>query len=314
MAWLVEVVQKRPKLRLPIRRRSLAKGRPGPLGEHRLRLSFHYCDVRGASAETGPSSADGIWPVTIKLPEGVDAGEKAVLVEKLLYKIVASRMQAQLTEEVLALNAEHFRVGVSRVKLSATTSRWGSCSTSGTISLSTRLLGAPAFCRKAVIVHELAHRIEMNHSDRFWKLVYGAMPEYAAADGWLREHGGGSGGGSGRVERGEMESRPARPWSTCGRGQTGLLYRWTYRPTKNCTSDVAGRQVRRSLRRIRGARLRELPCPELSSEGKRPEPGWAFARALSFPLRHCSINTPTAPLSAQRRAPVSRCQQSAAPE
>ncbi len=193
MDWLTEVVERRPKLEAAHTPKEFAEGQTWALGEHCLRLSFIYGDVRGASAKTGSPLVDGAWPVTIKLPTDVDAGEKAVLVEKLLYKVIANRMQAQLTEEVLALNAEHFRVGVTRVKLSATTSRWGSCSTSGTISLSTRLLGAPAFCRKAVIVHELAHRIEMNHSDRFWKLVYDAMPEYEVADGWLKEDGGGIG-------------------------------------------------------------------------------------------------------------------------
>lgn len=194
MAWLTEVVQKRPNLEAAHTPKEFIDGQTWALGEHRLRLSFRYGDVQGASAKTGKAQlAGGAWPVAIKLPQGIAGGEKAVLIEKLLYKVVASRMQAPLTEEVLALNAEHFQVGVSRVKLSATTSRWGSCSTSGTISLSTRLLGAPAFCRKAVIVHELAHRIEMNHSDRFWKLVYDAMPDYEVADAWLKENGAGVG-------------------------------------------------------------------------------------------------------------------------
>ncbi len=194
MSWLTEVVQNRPKLEAAHTPKEFRDGQTWVLGEHRLRLSFEYGDVRGASAKTGRSPlADGAWAVTIKLPQGVNDSEKAVFVEKLLYKVAASRMQARLTEEVLALNDAHFRVGISRVKLSATTSRWGSCSTSGTISLSTRLLGAPAFCRKAVIVHELAHRIEMNHSARFWKLVYDAMPDYEAADAWLKEYGAGIG-------------------------------------------------------------------------------------------------------------------------
>ena len=108
-------------------------------------------------------------------------------------RLLARKQRGAVEQEVSELNQLHFRVPVKRVKLSATSSRWGSCSTSGTISLSTRLLGAPEFCRKAVIIHELAHGREMNHSDRFWKLVYAAMPDYDAADAWLREEGRGLG-------------------------------------------------------------------------------------------------------------------------
>jgi len=93
-------------------------------------------------------------------------------------------------EHLQQINAAHFNVPVTRLKLSPTRSRWGSCSSGGTISISSRLLGAPSKCLHAVLVHELAHGIEMNHSDRFWKLVYDAMPDYDAAHGWLKENGG----------------------------------------------------------------------------------------------------------------------------
>ena len=69
-------------------------------------------------------------------------------------------------------------------------SNWGSCSSKGNINLSTRLLFAPDDVIDYVIIHELAHRIEMNHSPRFWKLVSDAMPDYKEKEKWLKVHGG----------------------------------------------------------------------------------------------------------------------------
>jgi len=67
-------------------------------------------------------------------------------------------------------------------------SRWGSCSVRGTISLNWRLIQAPAWVRDYLIVHELMHLQQMNHTPRFWSLVAGAFPGYRAAESWLDEH------------------------------------------------------------------------------------------------------------------------------
>lgn len=56
--------------------------------------------------------------------------------------------------------------------------RWGSYSSKGNISLNCLLMKVPPYVRKYVIVHELAHKKEMNHSERFWKGVAGEIPEY----------------------------------------------------------------------------------------------------------------------------------------
>ena len=87
------------------------------------------------------------------------------------------------------LNKLHFQADVGKVSLRYTISRWGSCSTSGAISLSTKLLLTPPEVCDYVIIHELAHRFEMNHSHRFWALVEKAMPEYQQHRNWLKTHG-----------------------------------------------------------------------------------------------------------------------------
>ena len=59
----------------------------------------------------------------------------------------------------------------------------------GNINISTRLLFAPDDVLEYVCIHELAHLIEHNHSQRFWMLVAQAMPDYTAKETWLKEKG-----------------------------------------------------------------------------------------------------------------------------
>jgi predicted metal-dependent hydrolase len=77
-----------------------------------------------------------------------------------------------------------------RISVRDTRSRWGSCSASGTISLSWRLSFAPVDVMRYVVIHECCHFGEMNHSVAFWKLVgqyFG--PEYKSCRIWLAKNG-----------------------------------------------------------------------------------------------------------------------------
>ena len=119
--------------------------------------------------------------------DGVDPTE---VTERLLAKWFAGRELGRVRDRVHELNDRHFGSNVRSVKLSYTSSRWGSCSTKGNIRLSSRLLLAPPVVLDTVIIHELAHLTEANHSPAFWRLVATAMPEYKQHDRWLKTHGG----------------------------------------------------------------------------------------------------------------------------
>ena len=70
-----------------------------------------------------------------------------------------------------------------------TVSRWGSCSSSGALNFSWRLIFAPAFVLDYLAAHEVSHILEMNHSKRFWAIVENLCPETAMAEKWLDIHG-----------------------------------------------------------------------------------------------------------------------------
>lgn len=102
--------------------------------------------------------------------------------------VLRERARQTLPVELLALAARH-GVTVSRVSIRNQSSRWGSCARSGAISLNWRLVQTPPFVREYVLVHELMHRRQMNHSPRFWRLVAEACPRYVEARRWLRVDG-----------------------------------------------------------------------------------------------------------------------------
>lgn len=95
-----------------------------------------------------------------------------------------------ITRRINAL-AEELGVNVTRITVRDATSRWGSCSTSGAISLSWRLIMAPNSVLNYVAAHEVAHLREMNHGTRFWRIVdkLVGQDEAETAQAWLREFG-----------------------------------------------------------------------------------------------------------------------------
>lgn len=80
-------------------------------------------------------------------------------------------------------------VTVHRITIRCQKSRWGSCSSAGNVNFNLLLMLAPPFVRDYVVVHELCHRREMNHSPRFWSLVAQVLPEYQTAVQWLLDNG-----------------------------------------------------------------------------------------------------------------------------
>ena len=90
---------------------------------------------------------------------------------------------------LVARYAKEMDISYEKIFVKAQKTRWGSCSSKGNINLNCLLMTVPAYVRKYVIVHELAHRKEMNHSERFWKVVASEIPDYQKAIKWLKKNG-----------------------------------------------------------------------------------------------------------------------------
>lgn len=80
-------------------------------------------------------------------------------------------------------------VKYNKISIKDTVTRWGSCSIDKNLSFSWRLVLAPRNVMEYVVVHEVCHLIEMNHSSKFWNLVYKVCPDYFEAKIWLKKNG-----------------------------------------------------------------------------------------------------------------------------
>jgi predicted metal-dependent hydrolase len=101
---------------------------------------------------------------------------------------IRAEARHRLPEALGALAAAH-GIAVSRVTVRNQRSRWGACSRRGSITLNWRLMLVPSFVREYVMIHELMHCRELNHSPRFWRLVAAACPRMVEARRWLRHEG-----------------------------------------------------------------------------------------------------------------------------
>jgi len=94
-----------------------------------------------------------------------------------------------LFQERIDYYAPLLSVIYTKMRLSNAKKRWGSCSIKGYINLNWRLMMAPLSVIDYVVVHELAHLKEMNHSSRFWQIVENVLPDYKQERRWLRKYG-----------------------------------------------------------------------------------------------------------------------------
>ncbi len=124
----------------------------------------------------------------VLIPAHLSTAEEERTVAKLTEQVLrkASTSHVDLAGRARRLAAEHGLPQPTRVAWSERqNSRWGSCTPSqGTIRISSRLAGAPAWVLDYVMVHELAHLVEANHSPAFWRLV-DRYPRAERARGYL---------------------------------------------------------------------------------------------------------------------------------
>lgn len=92
-------------------------------------------------------------------------------------------------EERVDWHSRRLGLKASRITVRDQTSRWGSCSTTGALSFSWRLILAPRHILDYVAAHEVAHLAEMNHGPKFWALVRRTMPDMDEARRWLQIYG-----------------------------------------------------------------------------------------------------------------------------
>ncbi len=95
----------------------------------------------------------------------------------------------QVLPKRVQLYASVMGVTVGKITIRCQKTRWGSCTREGNLNFNCLLMLAPEEVQNYVVVHELCHRLEMNHSKRFWAQVAKVMPDYKKQEIWLKENG-----------------------------------------------------------------------------------------------------------------------------
>jgi len=168
-------------------------------------LLIHYVRVRAARRYIMRVRPDGALRVTI--PRGGSRAEaerfaarhrdwalrqrSKVLAAKRppdVEQMLKEQAQRELPPRLLELAALH-GLTVGRISIRNQRSRWGSCSPNGHIALNYRLMLMPPAVREYILVHELMHLRQADHSRRFWRFVEAACPGFRDAERWLRRNG-----------------------------------------------------------------------------------------------------------------------------
>jgi len=114
----------------------------------------------------------------IVLENGFKLAESAQTHAELVFQNWYRRQARQVIEARVAFFANMYQFHYEKIRVTSARTRWGSCSSKGTLSFSWRLILTPLDQVDYVIVHELAHTVHHNHSKRFWKMVEKLMPDY----------------------------------------------------------------------------------------------------------------------------------------
>ncbi len=181
--WVTDVLAANPKIKEQFDLKAYKTADTFKVGDRTYGLEVSYEDRKTHTAQLKHGT------IHLKLCKEVNPLDVDKATKQLLSAIVAQDFQTEIEQRVQVLNALHFNQPIKKVVLRYNHSKWGSCSSSGVITLSTRLLFAPKAVIDYVIIHELAHLLEMNHSDRFWNIVEERMPNYRQHEQWLKING-----------------------------------------------------------------------------------------------------------------------------
>ncbi len=108
--------------------------------------------------------------------------------KSILIRFLRDKLLLEVTKLVDFFSAKH-ELSFSKIRIMNNKNKWGSCSSKGVLSFNWRLVFAPKEILEYLVVHEMCHIIEMNHSIRFWNLVETLYPNYKLAKLWLKGNG-----------------------------------------------------------------------------------------------------------------------------
>lgn len=182
-AWIHRVIKERPDSLRHLLPTSYKSGDLIICMDQEFEIQMEICTTKHSKAQLKNNI------IQLAILDELSAIDKEKAARTLISRIMAQRFKNRIVERVTYINNKCFGHEINAIRLKYNRSNWGSCSSSGNINISTRLLLAPEWVRDYVIVHELAHMNEMNHSPKYWAIVEKVYPDYKKAEKWLKVNG-----------------------------------------------------------------------------------------------------------------------------
>lgn len=157
--------------------------------EHGMQLGRSHTLIVQPSERSDVKVSRKQRQVIVEAPHGVKLNEPEVklLIQQEYKKVLRLEAKAYLPRRLFALSTKH-GFSYTKVRYSHASGRWGSCSSSGTISLNIALMKLRHELIDYVLIHELCHTEQMNHSRDFWSLVENCCPDYKTLRAELKQH------------------------------------------------------------------------------------------------------------------------------
>ena len=130
-------------------------------------------------------TGDTIW---ICLPEKLAKTDRSFQVRAALFSWYKEQARTILGEKIVYY-AQLLGVSCNQFRIKEQKTRWGSCSNKGNINLNWRIILAPESVVNYLVLHEVAHLKQLNHSSAFWQLIEKHLPDYRSCKKWLKEQG-----------------------------------------------------------------------------------------------------------------------------
>lgn len=182
-AWARKKLEENPEKFKPKPQKEYKDGDVLKVGDEEYLLRIDFKDKQSSSARITENN------INLIISSNLSKELQNKHISTLLSRCIAGTRLPKLKEKINELNNKHFNQKINKIFFKHNKSNWGSCSKAGNINISTRLLLAPDDVLEYVCIHELAHLIKPNHSDRFWALVEKAMPDYKEKINWLDQNG-----------------------------------------------------------------------------------------------------------------------------
>ncbi len=180
--WAIDQLRVKPGLIHSFVAKAYSDGQVIQFGDRKYVLHVQYHDRKTNKAVLKSRLLE------VHLSSDLPDEQRPGVLRHLISRSIANDFYPQIAARVHELNQLHFNQPIRDIKLKLSQTNWGSCSTQGTINLSARLLFAPSVVIDYVIIHELAHLLEHNHSDRYWAIVEQKMPDYQNHEKWLKQN------------------------------------------------------------------------------------------------------------------------------